>query len=107
MPNHGELIKSRDFSRDVWNRAHVSAGLAPGRINGQHNLRHYFVSQLIDGSATPKDIQTFVGHKSIKTTYDVYGHLFEPARDRARTIIDPAFSSGAYPVRTAEINLIA
>jgi hypothetical protein len=43
---------------------------------------------LIDGGATSRDIQTWAGHKSIKTTYDVYGHLFERAHDRARSIID-------------------
>lgn len=100
----GELIKSWEYGREVWNPSLVKAKLATGKINGQHNLRHSWVSLLIDGGATPKDIQTWAGHKSIKTTYDVYGHLFERASNRARSIIDQAFSSDAYPVRTAEIN---
>lgn len=100
----GELIKSWDFRRDVWNPTLAKVELAAGKINGQHNLRHYWVSSLIDGGATPKDIQTWAGHKSIKTTYDVYGHLFEGSHDRARSIIDLRFSSGACPLRTAEIN---
>lgn len=100
--DNGELIKTRGFQREVWTPALTSAGLAPGRANGQHNLRHYYVSTLIDGGANAKGIQTFVGHKSIKTTYDVYGHLLERSRDRARSIIDAAFSANVYPLRTAE-----
>jgi len=100
----GQLIKSWEFSRDVWNPTLEAVGLAGTKTNGQHNLRHFWVSMLIDGGASPKDIQAWAGHKSITTTYDTYGHLFEKSGDRARSIIDQAFVSRVYPLRTEEIN---
>lgn len=98
----GGLINAREFTRDVWRPALAEVGLPLVEANGQHNLRHCFVSRLIFGGASAKDIQVFVGHKKITTTYDVYGHLLKRAEDRARSIIDDAFSADLYRIRTDE-----
>ncbi|WP_216211658.1 tyrosine-type recombinase/integrase [Amycolatopsis aidingensis] len=97
-----DLISARDFNRDAWHPAVRTAGLTPSPGTGQHQLRHYYASMLIDGGASMKEVQVFMGHASIKITADTYGHLFERSNDRARGIIDTAFSAPAYPLRTAE-----
>lgn len=44
---------------------------------GFHDLRHFFASWLIETlKYHPKRVQILMGHSSIKTTYDIYGHLF-------------------------------
>jgi integrase len=49
-----------------------------------HDLRHTFISLLIEQGAHPKYIQEQAGHSSIQVTMDTYGHLF-PNRDRGWT----------------------
>ena len=41
-----------------------------------HDLRHTYVSHLIQKGAHPKYIQEQAGHSSIQVTMDTYGHLF-------------------------------
>ena len=43
---------------------------------GLHALRHACASLWIEQGYNPKQIQTLMGHSSIKITFDVYGHLF-------------------------------
>jgi integrase len=40
-----------------------------------HDLRHTCAALMIEQGAHPKEIQTRLGHASIKTTLDRYGHL--------------------------------
>jgi site-specific recombinase XerD len=40
-----------------------------------HVLRHTFASHLIMAGVNLKAVQTLLGHKSIKITMDIYGHL--------------------------------
>jgi integrase len=52
-----------------------------------HDLRHTQAALLIKSGANPLEIKERMGHASIKTTYDVYGHLFPEAHDKlARTL---------------------
>ena len=46
-----------------------------------HDLRHTHVALLIAAGEGPHVISRQLGHTSIRTTYDIYGHLFE-GRDR-------------------------
>lgn len=46
------------------------------RIAGLHALRHACASLWIERGHNPKQIQTLMGHSSIKVTFDTYGHLF-------------------------------
>lgn len=43
---------------------------------GLHALRHACASLWIEQGHNPKQIQTLMGHSSIKVTFDTYGHLF-------------------------------
>jgi integrase len=56
-----------------------AAGIAKGKY-GMHSLRHACASLWIEQGHNPKQIQTLMGHSSIKVTYDVYGHLFADAQ---------------------------
>jgi integrase len=44
--------------------------------HGLHALRHACASLWIEQGHNPKQIQTLMGHSSIKVTFDTYGHLF-------------------------------
>ena len=53
------------------------AGLKPIRV---HDLRHSHASMLIDMEVNIKEISNRLGHESIKTTLDIYAHLY-PDKD--------------------------
>lgn len=45
-----------------------------------HALRHAAASLWIENGMPEMNLTTLIGHRSIKTTYDVYGHLFPEDR---------------------------
>lgn len=53
------------------------AGLKPIRV---HDLRHSHASMLIDMEVNIKEISNRLGHESVKTTLDIYAHLY-PDKD--------------------------
>jgi integrase len=55
-----------------------------------HGLRHYAVSSMIRYGATIKEVQSFAGHASSRTTLDVYGHLWSDSEDRIRAALTSA-----------------
>jgi integrase len=71
----------------------VAAGVVDengkAKYTGMHALRHFFASWCINpvekgGRGLPaKVVQTWLGHKSITMTLDVYGHLFPDGDDPA------------------------
>jgi integrase len=42
-----------------------------------HEARHTAASYLIAAGLNAKQLQTYIGHSDIRTTYNVYGHLFD------------------------------
>ncbi len=56
----------------AWTRSLRKAGC---RHLPLHSLRHLAVSRMIASGASPKAIQSVVGHASIQLTFDTYGHL--------------------------------
>ncbi|HDR2587289.1 TPA: site-specific integrase [Enterobacter ludwigii] len=50
--------------------------LAQHGIRRFHHLRHFAVSRLADRGVDILKISRLIGHSNIKTTMDVYGHLF-------------------------------
>lgn len=78
---HGLILKNR--SGKIWRYKDACAmyrdiarplGIQKG--DGLHQLRHTFVSTLIQLGVNAKQIQEWVGHESILETMDIYGHLF-------------------------------
>ena len=70
----GGPIRKSNFNRRHWQPATERSGLEGLRY---HELRHTAVAFAIDAGAHPKAIQGRIGHASIMTTFDVYGHLME------------------------------
>jgi len=64
--------------RRSWYRCLDRTGIRQVRF---HDLRHTYVSLMIEQGAHPKYIQEQVGHSSIQVTMDTYGHLF-PSQSR-------------------------
>ena len=86
----GLPLHSGDFYERVWYplMAQVrSAGLAPFRF---HDLRHTHVAWLVAGGAPLPHIQARLGHESITTTIDTYGHLLPAGDELISEIIDTA-----------------
>jgi integrase len=69
----GRMHPSR-FRQRVWYPAVEASVGRPCRV---HDLRHSHAAMLIREKAHPKAIQVRLGHASIKTTLDTYGHLYE------------------------------
>src|SRR5439155_17709555 len=72
----GEPINPDTFAQRDWARALRRAELRRMRF---HDLRHTYASLLIAQGAHPKYIQAQLGHASIQTTLDRYGHLMPDA----------------------------
>jgi integrase len=65
----------------AWRRA----GLDP---IGLHECRHTFASLLIAAGVNAKAITAYLGHASIQTTFDLYGHLMPGNEDEAVALVD-------------------
>lgn len=63
------------YFRPLLRRAGLAGDGAP-RLH-LHLLRHAAVSLYIRAGTPPLQLKRLVGHASIKTTFDVYGHLFD------------------------------
>ena len=100
LRNQGEVV----FQNTVGNRVHMgyfrdrifrptckAAGLPEIRL---HDLRHTFATQLITKTKDVYYTSKMLGHASIKTTADVYGHLIdENTETRGVDVLDT-------PIRT-------
>jgi len=56
-----------------------------------HDLRHTFASTALAEGVPISEVSRWLGHKSITTTVDLYGHLVPEASGRARDALDNAF----------------
>jgi integrase len=65
----------------VWRRACLDP-------IGLHECRHTFASLLIAAGVNAKAIATYLGHVSIQTTFDLYGHLMPGNEDEAVALVD-------------------
>ena len=90
----------RRLYRQAWTRtlAKMTQSGDIEKLNGKvprpHDLRHTCVSWMLGGSVHFKAIQEHLGHESITTTLDRYGHLDREAGVRAAAAISVAFSRG-------------
>lgn len=84
----GHLLRRSTFRQGVWLPAIRDAGLEPLRF---HDLRHTCASLLIAEGAHPKEIQARLGHSSITTTLNVYGHLFPSLDERLAERLDATY----------------
>lgn len=60
-----------------------------------HDLRHTHAALLVAQGEHPKVIQSRLGHASIKTTLDTYGHLFDGLDEAAADRLDEMWLSSS------------
>ena len=87
-PRGGPLRRTL-FRRRVWLPAVDQSVGQPCRF---HDLRHTHAALLIAEGTHPKVIQERLGHASIRTTLDTYGHLFEGLDEAAADSLDAAIA---------------
>ena len=81
----GGPVRRSNFRRRVWLPAVKASVGEPMRF---HDLRHTHVVMLIAQGEHPKTILARLGHTSISTTLDTYGHLFEGLDEAAADRLD-------------------
>ena len=87
----GGPLRRTSFRTRYWKPAVEASIGEPCRF---HDLRHTHVALLIEQGAHPQVIASRLGHTSVRTVLDVYGHLFEGLdRDIADALDAP--SNGA------------
>jgi integrase len=76
----GGVMRLTNWRRSVFLSARRRAGLSDRfRV---HDLRHTAASLMIQAGYPPKMLQEIMGHASITTTLDLYGHLYPGEMDR-------------------------
>jgi integrase len=88
-PNGGPIRRS-NFRRRIWLPV-VAASVGPPCTF--HDLRHSHAALLIAQGEHPKVIQERLGHASIKTTLDTYGHLFEGLDQAAADRLEATYAA--------------
>ena len=66
-----------------------------------HDIRHSFASQLLANGAPIVYVKEQMGHTSIQTTVDIYGHLIQGANRNEVNRLDDANFGGAELVKKA------
>jgi integrase len=69
----GGHLRYDNFRTRVWDKAVVQAGLEGLTF---HELRHTCAALLIRHGADVLFVSRFLGHTDVRTTLNVYGHLF-------------------------------
>jgi len=85
------LLRRDYYNREIWKPAITAVGLPEDTTF--HDLRHTFASTALAQGVPISEVSRWLGHKSITTTVDLYGHLVPEASGRARDALDGAFAA--------------
>lgn len=77
----GKQIKSSNYSDRQWKRALEKAEIT--KHITPHSARHTFASWALMSGVAPQVVQHRLGHESLATTSEVYGHLLLDAQEAA------------------------
>lgn len=89
--SNGDPVRLYSWRANVWYKSLAKVeGLA--RRPRIHDLRHTCASWLIQAGVPLPVIQAHLGHESIKTTVDRYGHLDRSSHEVAASAIDKMLS---------------
>lgn len=94
----GGPVRRTAWIRRVWKRALAAADLDVEL--GTHTLRRSQVALLIAQGEHPKVIADRLGHTSVRTVLDVYGHLYEGADEGAAERLDAQIKAKSEEVET-------
>jgi integrase len=95
---HGKPFHAATLYRHA-DRAWAKAGFEE-RLR-LHQARHAYASFMIAAGVNAKALSTFMGHSSIKVTFDLYGHLMPGAEAEAAARLDTFL--GAHPAPESKI----
>lgn len=85
--------------RESWRIGAKLAGLSPDFT--PHDLRHTYASIALANGVPITDVSRWLGHRDIRLTHRVYGHLVPGASYRAAAVIDSEYSEWSSPLRVA------
>lgn len=91
---HNNPVKSSSFRSDFWTPAVKSAAL--GKTPRIHDARHTYASWLLGSGVPINYVQAALGHESITTTVDTYGHIMPGAQNAIRDAMSGALTA-AHP----------
>jgi integrase len=74
----GRFLRYDNFRSRVWAGATKAARIAPFNF---HELRHTAAAFMIAEGANALQVKRRMGHEDIRTTFNVYGHLFDDDED--------------------------
>ena len=87
----GGLLSRTKFRQRFWVPAIMLCGLEGLRI---HDLRHTAVSLWIVAGFAPNEVAAQAGHTSVRTVFDVYGHLLPGNLDAKMQRLEAMAQSG-------------
>ncbi|MFE1438559.1 tyrosine-type recombinase/integrase [Streptomyces sp. NPDC058739] len=79
------------FNHRHWRPALRAAGVASGRDNGMHALRHFYASVLLDAGESIKALSEYLGHHDPGFTLRTYTHLMPTSATRTRAAVDAVY----------------
>jgi integrase len=82
---NGGVVRLSNFNHRIWRPVLRRLGLP---VVGVHVLRHSAAARMIAAGASPKAVQTVLGHANAGFTLSVYGHMFDADLDDLATRLD-------------------
>jgi integrase len=94
----GTVLRLANWRQAVFLAARKLAGISD-RFS-IHDLRHTAAALMVQAGYPPKMLQAILGHASITTTLDLYGHLYPGDMDKyADHLDDAATDAGTAKIR--------
>jgi integrase len=90
-PSHDVAVVSLHAERECYLARGLGSLAVAGVDTTFHDLRHTFSNTALAEGVPISEVSRWLGHKSITTTVDLYGHLVPEASGRARDALDSAF----------------
>jgi hypothetical protein len=96
MPGNGD--RKYQLYGTVYERFMNAAEVAgvPGGFT-PHSLRHAFASAMLGKGVPITDVAYWLGHRDVRVTYRIYGHLVPSAAARAITVLDEEYAEWSKP----------
>lgn len=89
----GLSLNRNRFNAGVWRPTLRAVGVATGRENGMHALRHFYASVLLDAGESIKALSEYLGHHDPGFTLRTYTHLMPSSETRTRAAVDRVFKN--------------